>query len=294
MSTSPQSEPNLSPTALYTAEVWKTGGFEHAEWMGSKESKTVYRVVSVFLWIQRLFRKNFPRLREGLLQRHAALDALAIAWEPDEVIEVAAGLSSRASRLLNTPTCTRYVEIDLPEMTRAKEERLAQSPGKALLENPRFEQVSGDIRKVATLCSASVGQRTCVIAEGIFMYLSPAEQREVIEGVASILGGAQSGLFLFDFVPPAEEPSPGLFGRFMGWCMALLTGGGAFDRSPQKREDLVNKLQETGFHSVLATDAHKLNLPAQFGFPGVPTRQVIYQAELGPLASLPTPDPAHA
>ena len=109
---------DLSVTALYTAQTWAWAQFKGAETFTSDQTRVVFKVTNGALALMRLFRWGLPRLPEGLAQRHLLIDQLAEEREPDVILELAAGLSSRALRLSESLSSSlkRYLEVDLPHV----------------------------------------------------------------------------------------------------------------------------------------------------------------------------------
>jgi O-methyltransferase involved in polyketide biosynthesis len=271
-------ERDLSPTALYTAEVWVQGGFEGSHWFHSRETRIVYRVVQLFLFLQRLFRWGLPRLKEGLILRHKALDQLGLAGKPKTVIEVASGLSSRFCRFLSSGFVCHYVEVDLPSMVKIKEDCLGSSEGSPWLNDNRYCRIPGDARSLRSLPLPQGPSPTLVLVEGLLMYFSPMEQGLLFRDVAALLQERGGGTLLFDLVPPSEEPKPGRFGKWMEKQMKKWTRGGSFNKSPQTRQDIENSLIDAGFCQVRSIIPVEVPELSESPLGKVRTQQVIFSA----------------
>ena len=265
---------DLSVTALFTAEVWASHGIKGSQWFSNRQTRTVYRVVRWFLFIQRCFRWGLPRLREGLIQRHVCIDQLIFEKPAEHIVEVASGMSSRFCRVLESQDVQTYSEIDLPGMSCEKDCQLRASDGSHWLEDKRFIRLSGDVKNISTIIEQPPAGRLDVIAEGLFMYFRPSERIDIFTSIATIIKSAGEGRLIFDLLPPTEEPPPGLLGKLLAKLMRWMTRGGNFDRSPQTREDIKNDLIRSGFNEV------EIICPATYTglFPDVETRQVIFVA----------------
>lgn len=290
-SQTPSEERDLSPTALYTAEVWVQGGFKGSQWFHSRETRIVFHVVQLFLFLQRLFRWGLPRLKEGLILRHMALDQLGLATQPSTVFEVASGLSSRFYRFLTSGSVSHYVELDLPSMVKTKEDWLKGSEGASWLEDTRYCRIPGDARSLRTLPLPQSPGPTLVLVEGLLMYFTPQEQEQLFRDVAGLLRERGGGTLLFDLVPPSEEPAPGRFGKWMERQMKRWTRGGSFNRSPQTRKDIEQTLASTGFSQVRAMVPGELPELSKSPWAKARTHQVIFSGVIDSQSGLPSTMP---
>ena len=84
--------------------------------------------------------------------------------------------------------------------------------------------------------------------------------------------------FVFDLVPPAEQPAPGWVGRLLGRMMRAFTGGAGFIEDQRTRAEIVADLHAAGFASVRVTEP-----PTEPGFAcphrDQPTQVVVFIAE---------------
>ena len=179
---------DLSVTALYTAHTWAWAKFDCAELFASDQTRAVFNVTNGALALMRLFRWGLPRLPEGLAQRHLLIDQLAQEHQPDVVLELAAGLSSRALRLSKSSTRShkRYLEVDLAHViefkrSRYQEHQLNTSP----LELHSLDLRTLDRSKLETWLAHTT--QPLIIAEGIMMYLSADEAERLITVIAAAL-----------------------------------------------------------------------------------------------------------
>jgi O-methyltransferase involved in polyketide biosynthesis len=271
---------NLSVTALYTAETWGWGGLPGAELLVSDQGRNVFKVTNFALAITRIFKPGVRSLRHSLLHRHTMIDHLAAASGARQILELAAGLSRRGVAR-SADSELRYTEVDLPPIVAHKRMLLERSEaGREALARPNLRLVSGDVLEVDL---ADLVDRTAplfVIAEGLFMYLKPEQQRALWRKVRGLAGDTQGGTFVFDLVPACEEPRPGAIGHALGWLMKRFTGGKTFERDPRTRDDLAAELREAGFDEVETVEpaavAHAWGLP----FPEVPTQQLLFVARV--------------
>lgn len=232
---------DLSVTALYTSGTWSWASFPGADLLASPEAARVFGVTNVVLRIASLFASG-PSLRHSLVQRHALVDHLT--RDATDVLELAAGLSRRGTHR-SADADVRYVEVDLPHVVERKEELLARTEaGRAVLGRTNFRRVGGDIAELDL--EPLLGPDTTVIAEGLLMYLDAPAQQALFRRLVG-------HRFVFDLVPPAEQPDVGWVGRLLGRVMRVFTGGAGFIEDRRTREDVVADLRAAGFDEVRVT-----------------------------------------
>ena len=278
-------ESDLTITALYTNGAWTRQGFPGAALLSSDEADMVFGATNGFLRLATIGR-SLPSLAASVIQRHAMLDylleeELADARNP-QVLELAAGLSPRgiAFALDERHAGLDYIEADLPPVIARKRELLARSKAgqdAALAPNLHLLPVDAERCDLATLIEPA--RPLTIIAEGLCMYLDPAARRHFWCRVAHTLANsaAPRAAFLFDLVPPAEEPRPGLAGNLLTGLMKAATGGRSFARTGESRADLLQELTACGFSSVElfepAEVKHDWNLPGALE----QTQMVVYR-----------------
>jgi O-methyltransferase involved in polyketide biosynthesis len=276
---------DLSVTALYTAQVWSWAGFKGAHHFSTKQTQGVFNATNGALAIMRMFRWGLPRLPEGLAQRHTLIDQLTEERSPAVVIELAAGLSSRAIRLCtrHPETITRYVEVDLThviDFKRVAYERSGATPQaltcSALDLKMLTPQQLSDWLTCAELNNSEERPRSApvIIAEGLLMYLNPDEAGELLRVIAQGLSGS-GGRLIFDWVPTVEQPPPGMFGRLLGALMRLFTGGQSFQRDTRTRREMLAQLTALGA-TATAIDTHQVAGERELPFPQANTQQLVF------------------
>lgn len=274
---SEKKEANLSITALYTSAVWSWGGLANADLLATDEARTVFRITNFALGVTRLFKWRLRSLRHSLLHRHTMIDHLLSEARPTAVLELAAGLSRRGVTFSEQPSI-EYVEMDLPSMIAHKRRLLQRSDrGRLALARPNLRLVEGDVLTADLPSLPPSKGPLLVIAEGLFMYLSPDQQRALWRKIRGLFSDGRTGTFVFDLVPAVEEPKPGLLGRALGWLMKRFTGGKGFERDARTRDDIAADLREIGFEVDLvepAAVAEAWSLP----HPLVPTQQLLFVA----------------
>lgn len=285
-SASAEQSGGLAVTALYTAEVWRREGFPGAELLASPDARRVFGATDGALRLARLLGglgrwlrgERWSPLPVALAHRHALIDRWAQTHDAEVVLELASGLSPRGAWLSSLSERT-VVEVDLPEMMATKRRLLGSTPeGKAALARAHWHFVEGDLREMELWRLVPPGRRTLVIAEGLFMYLDAEAQRGLMRRVADLLA-TRGGTLIFDLVPPAEEPRPGLLGRALGWLMRRFTRGADFVRERRTRADLLADLEAAGFVDAQAVEPHAQALALRLPHPETWTRMVVFRAE---------------
>lgn len=118
----------VSPTAWYTAAVWAQRGLSSPA-LAAATPRAAHWAVSGHARLCRAL--GLPRVDDALEERHRCLDARALQACQQEgvrqVLEVPAGLASRAQRLLQAMPSLTVVEGDLPGMTQAKRAALSKT-----------------------------------------------------------------------------------------------------------------------------------------------------------------------
>jgi len=111
------------------------------------------------------------------------------------------------------------------------------------------------------------------------MYLEAEAQRALGRRIVSRLrdGG---GMFVFDYVPPAELPRAGLIGIALGWLMKRFTGGQGFAADARSRRQVAEDLRECGFDEIEWVEAKKIANRNGFPFPDVASEQLIFIARV--------------
>jgi len=103
-----------------------------------------------------------------------------VAAGVDGVINLAAGLDARPYRL-PLPASLRWIEIDLPDLVREKNEALAAETPACRLERIALDLTDAEKRRELFVRLASESQDALVLSEGLLMYLPPAVVGEVAD-----------------------------------------------------------------------------------------------------------------
>jgi O-methyltransferase involved in polyketide biosynthesis len=272
---------DLSVTALYTCQTWVWGGFPNAQLFAHPEAKRVFDATNAALGVSRLFRRDFAPLRESLVHRHAAIDALLKRSGARQVLELAAGLSRRGVTFSQDPAL-RYTELDLPAVSQRKRALLERTAeGRAVLARPNFKLVEADVEEAALESWVEPGAPLFAIAEGLMMYLQPQAQRSLWERIARLVERAGAGTFVFDLVPASEQPKPGAVGRALEAAMKAFTGGRSFERDARSRGEIAAEVRAAGFADVTLIEPAQVAEAWSLPFPQARSQQLLFSAGLG-------------
>jgi O-methyltransferase involved in polyketide biosynthesis len=193
----------ISPTTLYTAEVWARHRLAPPE-LRTGAGRALHLGLTP---VNALGRRAFGvSLEPFLIARHRGIDALLTAaidaGEVGQVVEVAAGLSPRGWRLhqrYGSTIC--YIETDLPEMAARKQAALRRAGG--LDEFHRVEPLdatlpSGPGSLAALLAGLDPERGTAIISEGLLNYLRRDALLAMWARFATALAGFRHGRYYSD------------------------------------------------------------------------------------------------
>jgi O-methyltransferase involved in polyketide biosynthesis len=197
----------ISISAHYTGYIWYKNGLSHPQFV-TPMGRTAY-------WALRPM-NGFMQLMVGasidtfLLQRHFVLDHLveqAIAEGFDQIIELAAGLSSRGYLIKKAHPSVHYVEGDLPGMSARKAElldELGRPEGHITLPcNILDEQGSQSIE--ALLAGLDKTKKTLIITEGLVNYFDLPTIKKVWARMAIAMKEFPRARYVTEVYPKLEQ-----------------------------------------------------------------------------------------
>jgi O-methyltransferase involved in polyketide biosynthesis len=209
----------ISITAHATAHIWARYGLPGAAAFDTWRGRLLYSLAHPFFVTASALGVNAPH--EFCLQRHRLIDALLDRIGPQQVIELACGLSPRCLARARA-TGVRCIDVDLPDLLRLKAS--LAGPGRP----PSYLQAELDLMAAPDYASA-LGPalrrepRTVVIAEGLLSYLDLDRQQLLFGRVAALLAACGGGCFLTDVHHQEDVDRLGLMvGLFRG-ALGVLT-----------------------------------------------------------------------
>lgn len=249
----------VGPTALYTAQAWRAGGFENAAFFDHPLGRLMFTASS---FGQRFLRPLLPGYLKDfnryLVLRHRAIEARMERLCPDVVIEVAAGLSPRGLTYARRWPEITYVELDLPNMVSAKKARLKnlRMPG-------NYRLASTDILAEDFIDNLPIQpnakQRVVVITEGLMDYLNDAEKQQAWANVSALLSQCGPGSRYLMECWPADKAMPNSVMTQAGLQgLSLLVGRSMGENLHENVEAAMQALHAGGFANVLRQDLHSL------------------------------------
>lgn len=253
-------DPDIGPTAHYTAYVWKRLGLPHAELFATRQGAALYW--AFFLageWTTRVL-PGVPSMRTYLEYRHRLIDAEVEALQPDCLVELGAGLTRRSVTWAvqrDIPT----IDVDLPPMIRVKQAAIDRAPASiraALQRRWTPLPISVLAPDFADRLRAVIGacRRPVVVAEGLLSYLEPADRQAVLVEVAHALRET-AGAFVCDLHTQTAQANVGRSAKMLRLAIRTITGRRrSLDPYPDETA-LLSAFREAGFGSVAIVEARE-------------------------------------
>ncbi len=190
---------HISFTAHYTGYIWYLLGISHPALTSSKGKHLATLLHPLETLAERFVggsMRSTLKLRHRLIDRQ--LDRL-IEKHPDlQVVEIAAGLSPRGWRYRQKHAGVDYLEADLPDMARIKQQaliELGQPQAKVLgvdLFSPEFAQ---------SLQQLDSSKPLLIISEGLVNYFTKDSLQQLWQVIADALKQFPTGYYLTDLYP---------------------------------------------------------------------------------------------
>lgn len=161
---------HISFTAHYTGYMWYLMGISHPAFATKKGKWLTTLLHPLEVWSERFIGGS---IRRTLTQRHVLIDEALlklIETQPDiQVIEIAAGLSPRGWSFRRKFPELRYIEVDLPDMAKAKQDALSKA-GQANAEVMAVDLFTPEIRQLFEKLDQN--KPVVVISEGLVNYFN--------------------------------------------------------------------------------------------------------------------------
>lgn len=197
----------ISPTAHYTGEVWCRHQLSPAAF-GTRFGGALFVATAPLVGALARVTGGLT-LERMLLERHLLLDdLLATAIEQDgvtQVIELAAGMSGRALRMLKRfgDRGLSYIETDLPGMVARKRRAIAtldrpMPPGHRICTLDVFAHDTPDSFESVVAAYLNTDEPTAIVSEGLVNYFPTAAVEALWQRVAGVLARFGSGHYLSD------------------------------------------------------------------------------------------------
>lgn len=251
----------VSLTGHYTGEVWVRHGLSPVS-LSTLTGRSLYRG----LWPMERSAKRLlgVSLEASLVQRHRLLDQLvsqAIEAQPDlQILEIAAGASARASRMLRLfPQHEKlhYMEADLPDVVNHKQTLLGTL---GLEDDPRYalrpvniKRTDGPLSPEGLLADLDPARPVLILTEGLLNYFPMATVLDFMSRLARCLNTFPQGRYIAELWPRLPD-YPGIRAR---QAMVRLIESVTRQEVPlhfTDEEDIARALYQAGF-----TEAQVLN-----------------------------------
>lgn len=203
----------ISPTALYTGQVWQSTGRSIPE-LKSMPASALHMALASSMFVSRSF--GGPTLEDFLLARHDLIDhhltELIESGKATQIIEIAAGLSPRGSRFVERyGDKITYIEADLPGIVAQKRKllatRLRACPNHHVKVVDAFaEQGAHSLDGLAMQLDTSQG--LVVVTEGLLNYFDKYSVLNLWARISSTLAQFPQGAYLSDIHLQAQNSDP--------------------------------------------------------------------------------------
>ncbi|MCP5208118.1 MAG: class I SAM-dependent methyltransferase [Hahellaceae bacterium] len=197
----------VSLTGHFTGQVWCEHGYS-PELMGSSLGKILYHLHRPLGWLNnQLFGNNLETM---LLQRHQLIDQLVFKAIEEQgitqIIEIASGLSSRSIRTLAryADEDIHYIEADLPQMCRWKNERLVDyrlNDSRLKVAPVNILRSAGNYSPEHLFASLDSTRPTLVITEGLVNYFPLTTIEDFWKRLADMLDVFPVATYISDIWP---------------------------------------------------------------------------------------------
>ncbi|WP_288107654.1 class I SAM-dependent methyltransferase [Limnobacter sp.] len=214
----------ISPTALYTAQVWQENQRSVPE-LQSWASRALYSVLWPAMRTSQWF--GGPTLTDFLLARHDLIDhcmTQAIdSGQISHVVEIAAGLSPRGCRYVNRyGSKLTYIEADLPAMAQQKanllKDRLANNSNHHVVPIDAF-QSKGDESLAGILARFKPMGGVAIVTEGLLNYFDRPSVLTLWHNIAEVAAAYPNSIYLSDlhFAGHNNDLASQLFAKALGY-----------------------------------------------------------------------------
>lgn len=197
----------ISISAHYTGYIWYKNGLSHKQFVTPMGRAAYWALKPMNIFMQKMVGASIDTF---LLQRHFVLDHLveqAIEDGFEQIVELAAGLSSRGYLIKKAHPSIHYVEGDLPGMSARKAELLDQL-GRAeghITQPCNILDESGSHSIEALLGSLDKTKKTLIITEGLVNYFDLPTIRKVWARMAVALKQFPQARYVTEVYPKLEQ-----------------------------------------------------------------------------------------
>lgn len=254
----------IGPTAHYTAYVWYRLRMPHAEYFATRTGRRLFWAFRLAgEWLATLSATH-PSMEQYLEMRHRALEKVLHDGDPDCVVELGAGLSRRGLTWA-ADHGVRYVEVDLPEMVRAKRRIVSDKvpPAVRARAETLLSHVSMDVLSeglVDELARVLVGaERPVVLSEGLLGYFPMEERKQIVRRVCQALARAGGGAFACDLRAAEGGAAVAAGARALRGAVWVATRGRGLRSDFESHDHVRAFFRDAGFASAETVDISEVS-----------------------------------
>lgn len=244
----------ISISAHYTGYIWYKNGLSHPQFVTPMGRTAYWALKPMNAFMQAMVGASIDTF---LMQRHLILDHLveqAIAEGYEQIVELAAGLSSRGYLIKQAHPSIHYVEGDLPGMSARKADlldQLGRQPGH-ITQPCNILDESGAHSIESLLASLDKSKKTLIITEGLVNYFDLGTIRSVWSRMAVALKGFPQARYITEVYPKLEQHPSYKYVKVAQKVVGFFTQG-EYPLHYNSNEEMTQGFLEDGFTQVSVT-----------------------------------------
>lgn len=256
----------ISISAHYTGYIWYKNGLSHQQFVTPMGRTAYWALKPMNAFMQVMVGASIDTF---LIQRHLVLDHLveqAIAEGYEQIVELAAGLSSRGYLIKQAHPGIHYVEGDLPGMSAHKADlldQLGRQPGH-ITQPCNILDESGSHSIESLLAGLDKSKKTLIITEGLVNYFDLGTIRSVWSRMSVALKGFPQARYITEVYPKLEKHPSYKYVKVAQKVVGFFTQG-EYPLHYSSNEEMKQGFLEDGFTHVSVTAPEdyydKLDMP---------------------------------
>ncbi len=256
----------ISISAHYTGYIWYKNGLSHKQFVTPMGRAAYWALKPMNIFMQKMVGASIDTF---LLQRHFVLDHLveqAIEEGYEQVVELAAGLSSRGYLIKQAHPSIHYVEGDLPGMSAHKAElldKLGRQSGH-ITQPCNILDESGEHSIEELFAGLDKAKKTLIITEGLVNYFDLPTIRKVWARMAIAMKGFPQARYITEVYPKLEQHPSYKYVKVAQKVVGFFTQG-EYPLHYSSNETMQQGFLEDGFSKVSVTAPEdyydKLDMP---------------------------------
>ena len=244
----------ISISAHYTGYIWYKNGLSHQQFVTPMGRAAYWALKPMNVFMQAMVGASIDTF---LMQRHLVLDHLveqAIEEGYEQIVELAAGLSSRGYFIKQAHPSIHYVEGDLPGKSARKAELLDQLGRQSghITQSCNILDESGSHSIETLLASLDKSKKTLIITEGLVNYFDLGTIRTVWSRMAVALKGFPQARYITEVYPKLEQHPSYKYVKVAQKVVGFFTQG-EYPLHYSSNEEMQQGFLEDGFTSVSVT-----------------------------------------